>query len=229
MDRKYLKLIIIVFFGLSAVYLAGQQPILFGSQGEEYAGSAVMRADMTQQELELAMDILDAVNQERVAQGLSQLTWHNGAAQTAYDHSVDMDDRNFFDHTNPDGHSVGDRLTADGIGYTAAGENIAMGYQTVESVMQGWMNSPGHRANILRESFTHLGVGVHLDDGGPWWTQVFVVPTGQDTTDLNVTNDDESGTDNGTTTTTTTDDTRDGGDSSDGDSQRIGCFIGMLR
>lgn len=227
MNRKKCKLLIIVILGLSAVCLIGRQQILWGNQGAEDLGTAVMRADMTQSELELAMDVLTAVNQERAAQGLSQLTWHNGAAQTAYDHSADMDDRNFFDHTNPDGQSVGDRLTADGIGYTAAGENIAMGYQTVASVMEGWMNSPGHRANILRENFTHLGVGVHLDDGGPWWTQVFLVPTGQDTTDLDVTNDDTTTDDD--TGSTTTDDSRDGGDSSDGDSQKIGCFIGTLR
>lgn len=70
-----------------------------------------------------------------------------------------MQQREFFDHTNPDGDSPFDRLATAGITYSTAGENIAYGYQTAEAVVAAWLDSPGHRANIERESFTHHGIG----------------------------------------------------------------------
>jgi uncharacterized protein YkwD len=81
--------------------------------------------------------------------------------------------RDFFDHTNPDGEDPGDRITAAGYRWSTYAENIARGQQTAADVMQAWMNSPGHRANILNCSVEETGLGVHEGDGGPWWTQVF--------------------------------------------------------
>ena len=130
---------------------------------------------MSAAELELAYAVLDLVNVERQNAGLAPLAWHDEAAEVAFAHSVDMDVRGYFEHTNPDGQQPWDRLSAAGVGWSTAGENIAMGYPTPESVMEAWMNSPGHRENILRESFTHLGVGVH-DNGSIWWTQAFLRP-----------------------------------------------------
>ena len=130
---------------------------------------------MSPSELAKALEVLDLVNQIRQQNGLGTLTWDNTAAEVAYRHSLDMDVRDFFAHTNPDGDSPGDRLTAGGVAWTAYGENIAMGYATAQDVMDAWMNSPGHRDNILYPNFTHLGVGVH-ENGSTWWTQNFFRP-----------------------------------------------------
>jgi uncharacterized protein YkwD len=80
--------------------------------------------------------------------------------------------RDFFDHTNPDGDGPGERVTAAGYRWATYGENIAKGQRTPAQVMESWMNSPGHRANILNCSFEEIGIGLH-DGGGPYWTQVF--------------------------------------------------------
>jgi uncharacterized protein YkwD len=129
---------------------------------------------MSEGERAWAVAVFDLVNQERVNAGVAPLIWDEAATGVAYAHSVDMQVRNFFDHTNPSGQSPGDRLTQAGIAWTACGENIAMGYGSPASVMNAWMNSPGHRSNILHPMFTHLGVGVHAPGSGPWWTQNFV-------------------------------------------------------
>jgi uncharacterized protein YkwD len=100
---------------------------------------------------------------------------HWAASQVAYEHCVDMDVRDFFSHTNPDGDGPGDRIAAAEISHAGWGENIAWGYASPQAVMDGWMNSPGHRANILNSAWTHVGIGVHAPGvGGPWWTQVFL-------------------------------------------------------
>jgi uncharacterized protein YkwD len=83
-----------------------------------------------------------------------------------------MRDRNFFDHTNPDGLDPFQRAAKAGITAMWA-ENIAQGQATPAEVMTDWMNSPGHRANILDCKLTTLGVGVAYGSGGPWWTQDF--------------------------------------------------------
>ena len=80
--------------------------------------------------------------------------------------------RGFFDHTDPDGDTPWDRAAAAGIS-DLGGENIARGQADAQAVMEAWMNSPGHRANILNCDYRTLGVGVHVGAGGPWWTQDF--------------------------------------------------------
>ncbi|MFG2307350.1 sigma-70 family RNA polymerase sigma factor [Streptomyces sp. NPDC048566] len=117
--------------------------------------------------------VVALVNKERAAAGCGPVTEDAQLEKAALDHSVDMDARNFFDHGNPDGEDPGERITAAGYRWSTYGENIAMGQQTPESVMDSWMNSPGHRANILNCSFKNIGVGVHKGSGGPWWTQDF--------------------------------------------------------
>jgi uncharacterized protein YkwD len=112
------------------------------------------------------------VNQERAKQGCRAVTSDARLTQAAQGHSADMARRGFFDHTNPDGKSPGDRITAAGYRWSTYGENIAKGQPTPASVMKSWMNSPGHRANILNCKFAEIGVGV-VKSGGPYWTQVF--------------------------------------------------------
>ena len=119
-------------------------------------------------------DFVTLMNQHRLAQGLDALVWSDSLAAVAQAHSQDMRDRDFFDHTNPDGDDPFDRMTAAGISYGYAGENIAFGYSTGQSVFDGWINSPGHKANIENGNYTHHGVG-YVEDGH-YWTHVFSRP-----------------------------------------------------
>ncbi|MFF5858858.1 sigma-70 family RNA polymerase sigma factor [Streptomyces sp. NPDC012751] len=117
--------------------------------------------------------VIALVNKERAAAGCGPVTEDgqlDGAAQGLSD---DMAARGFFDHTDPDGDGPGERITAAGYRWSTYGENIARGQQSPQAVMDSWMNSPGHRANILDCSFRNIGVGVRDGSGGPWWTQDF--------------------------------------------------------
>ncbi|SOD69710.1 Uncharacterized conserved protein YkwD, contains CAP (CSP/antigen 5/PR1) domain [Streptomyces sp. 1222.2] len=116
--------------------------------------------------------VLLLVNEERAKAGCSPVAADSDLSRLAETFSKDMALRAFFDHTDPDGADPWDRAAALGI-TGLGGENIARGQATAEAVMEAWMNSPGHRANILNCDFKTLGVGVHLGDGGPWWTQDF--------------------------------------------------------
>ncbi|WP_343040741.1 sigma-70 family RNA polymerase sigma factor [Streptomyces typhae] len=117
--------------------------------------------------------VLRIVNDERQKAGCRPLTYNSKLATAAKRHSTDMKARNYFDHTSPDGTDPGKRITAAGYRWSTYGENIARGQQSASSVMTSWMNSEGHRANILNCSFKELGVGIERGSGGPWWTQNF--------------------------------------------------------
>lgn len=126
---------------------------------------------------EFAVRVFELTNQERVNAGLEPFKWSDDLAAVAYTHSADMAKRNFFSHNNPDGQTPFDRMRAYGIRYSYAAENIAMGQRTPEAVVSGWMNSAGHRANILNPNLTHLGVGFYQTSGGTtYWTQNFCTP-----------------------------------------------------
>ncbi|MGW3690140.1 CAP domain-containing protein [Streptomyces sp. NPDC005125] len=113
-----------------------------------------------------------AVNQRRRSVDLPALRLDERLRASARAHSADMAEREFFSHETPCGRHPADRMRA--AGYPApAAENIARGQQSVPVVMRDWMNSPGHRANILREGLATIGVGVHFGPAGPWWTQNF--------------------------------------------------------
>ncbi|WP_328940712.1 CAP domain-containing protein [Streptomyces sp. NBC_00250] len=119
-----------------------------------------------------ADQVIALVNAERAKAGCGPLTANATLTRAAQGHSDDMAARDFFDHTNPDGDGPGERVTDAGYPWSTYGENIAMGQSSPESVMDSWMNSPGHRANILNCSFKEIGIGIH-SEGGPYWTQVF--------------------------------------------------------
>ncbi|MFF3501938.1 sigma-70 family RNA polymerase sigma factor [Streptomyces sp. NPDC003247] len=120
-----------------------------------------------------AAQVIALVNKERADAGCDPVSENSKLRAAAQGHSDDMAARDFFDHTNPDGDGPGERITAAGYRWSTYGENIAMGQQTAEAVMTSWMNSEGHRANILNCAFEEIGVGIHEDGGGPWWTQAF--------------------------------------------------------
>jgi uncharacterized protein YkwD len=115
-------------------------------------------------------EFVELMNAHRTSMGLAPLAWDAGVAAVAQAHSEDMVARSFFSHTNPDGESPFDRLSAAGITYTAAGENIAYGYPTASSVLTAWLGSDGHRRNIENANYTHHGVGLE----GTYWTHVFI-------------------------------------------------------
>lgn len=117
-------------------------------------------------------DVLTLVNQERAKVGCSPVSGDAALASLAGNYSSDMAERDFFDHTDPDGATPWDRAEKAGIS-DLGGENIARGQANAQSVMDAWMNSPGHRANILNCDYKTLGVGAHFAPGGPWWTQDF--------------------------------------------------------
>ncbi|QLH27373.1 CAP domain-containing protein [Streptomyces sp. Rer75] len=120
--------------------------------------------------LEDAVAVL--VNRERTRRGLVPLSTDERLRQSARSHSADMARRDFFDHVTPEGRSPADRMLAAGFPLPA-GENIAAGQPHPAIVMVEWMNSPGHRVNILNGDFRVIGVGVHMAEGGPVWTQNF--------------------------------------------------------
>ena len=122
-------------------------------------------------------EMLDSVNSERARESLDALTWCPALARSATEHSTDMAAQNYFEHQSLDRREVSDRAEAQGYNYRTVGENIAVGQRDVEEVMQGWMNSPGHRDNILRPEYMHLGSGVATGDfkgqRSIYWTQNF--------------------------------------------------------
>ncbi|MFE4172028.1 CAP domain-containing protein [Streptomyces sp. NPDC056909] len=119
-----------------------------------------------------AAAVLSLVNEERAKAGCAPVRADAALGALAQDFSEDMAARGFFDHTDPDGRTPWDRAEAAGV-QGLGGENIARGQATAQAVMDSWMNSEGHRANILNCDYTRLGVGVHTGSGGPWWTQDF--------------------------------------------------------
>ena len=116
--------------------------------------------------------VIELVNDIRKDHGLSPLTANWELSRVARYKSQDMHDRHYFSHTSPTYGSPFDMMKSFGISYRSAGENIAMGYKTPEAVVDGWMNSSGHRANILNASFTQIGVGYVTE--GNYWTQMFI-------------------------------------------------------
>lgn len=118
--------------------------------------------------------ILTLVNAERAKAGMSALQLDEKACAAANVRAKEVPV--VFDHVRPSGKSSFTALDEAGVSYIAAGENIAKGYLTAEDVMNGWMNSEGHRANILTASFTHIGVG--YDKSTHSWVQLFITKTG---------------------------------------------------
>ena len=122
-------------------------------------------------------EVVDRTNAERVRRGLRALTVDQRLAAAAQAHSADMVQRGFFAHESPDGRQVWDRAVAAGYAYRKVAENIAAGQRSAEEVVRGWMESPGHRANILDGDLAQIGVGrVEGGSYGVYWTQVFGTP-----------------------------------------------------
>ncbi|AKF03008.1 Transporter [Sandaracinus amylolyticus] len=116
---------------------------------------------------------LALTNAARREAGLSDLVCDEGLARAARLHSQDMCNQNYFMHDSLDGRSFVDRIDEQGVSWRTVGENIAHGYTTPEAVHTGWMNSDGHRRNILNGAFGRIGIGYVECGGRPYWTQDF--------------------------------------------------------
>ncbi len=117
-----------------------------------------------------ASEVLRLVNEYRAQYGLEALTLNNKLSEVAQAKAQDMKDNNYFSHNSPTYGTAFEMMKSFGISYSAAGENIAMGYSSPSAVVEGWMNSEGHRANILNGSFTQMGLGY----AGNYWCQMFI-------------------------------------------------------
>lgn len=124
------------------------------------------------------LQLFDLTNAARVENGLKPLVWSDLARWSSRKHSEDMAVNSYFDHTNLKGEDPFDRMEKEGIRFSYAGENLAMGQSSSIFAHEGLMNSLGHRENILEPKFTHLGVGVMFQQGTdvPYYTENFYTP-----------------------------------------------------
>ena len=121
---------------------------------------------------EFEQQVVDLTNAEREKHGLAPFQIDETLSKVARVKSQDMADNNYFSHQSPTYGSPFEMMQQFGVTYRAAGENIAKGQRSPEQVVNAWMNSEGHRANILNANFTHIGVG-HVANGN-YWTQQFI-------------------------------------------------------
>ena len=130
-------------------------------------------SSQTAEEAALAAKVVELVNKERTSRGLNPLSQNlsvQTAAQVRSREQVEL-----FSHTRPNGSSCFTVLSENGVSYKGAGENIAYGQKTAEAVVDAWMNSDGHRANILSGNFTDIGVGCYISPNSTiYWTQLFI-------------------------------------------------------
>lgn len=138
-----------------------------------YPGQKITIPVVTEKNFE--NQVIQLTNQERAKYGLKPLAANWELSRVARYKSADMRDRNYFSHTSPTYGSPFDMMKNFGVSYRAAGENIAAGQTTPQQVVQAWMNSEGHRKNILSPNYTQIGVGYAA--GGSqrhYWTQMFI-------------------------------------------------------
>lgn len=155
--------------GLSEIKNANPQ---FTNPDLIYPGQTVYIPLTDSSVLNYEKEVVRLVNVEREKAGLKPLTYDWELSRVARIKSQDMKDNKYFSHTSPTYGSPFQMMKSFGIKYRSAGENIARGQATPQSVVNAWMNSSGHRANILNPSFTHIGVGYVAD--GRYWTQMFI-------------------------------------------------------
>lgn len=152
---------------------------------------ATKPANMTDQEFMFAIDVFNRVNEYRAMNGRAALTWNADVAHVAQRHTISMENATVLTHSSLPPNpactvppmfchavrlSAGDPPAVNPIAWTRATENVARGQISAEEVMNAWIASPGHNANLLDAGVSQLGVGVRLGGAGPWWTQNFIQP-----------------------------------------------------
>lgn len=179
LEDQWLQLYFDTFTGeLSSVRLLTEEVLLLQRPySVTYRGDLPVAPELSAQqwaEIEKgeARQIFDLTNLIRDRHGFAPVEWDDEVANVAYLHSKDMSQGNYFSHTSPTFGELGDRFENGGIPFKAVGENIAAKYVDGVAAVEGWLNSEGHRATLLHEGFTHLGVGVYQD----YYTQNFMTP-----------------------------------------------------
>ena len=137
-----------------------------------YPGQILTIPIMDKATLSYEEQVVNLTNAERTKAGLKPLKMNWELSRVARYKSQDMHDKKYFDHTSPTYGTPFDMMKKFGITYKTAGENIAYGQKPPQQVVTAWMNSPGHRANILSGAFTEIGVG--YVPSGNYWTQMFI-------------------------------------------------------
>ena len=137
-----------------------------------YPGQVLNIPSIDETVIEFEKEVIRLVNVERKKAGVGELKYNWQLSRVARFKSEDMSKKKYFSHTSPTYGSPFEMIKNFGISYRSAGENIARGYSTPEAVVKGWMNSSGHRANILNSGFREIGVGYCPD--GKYWTQMFI-------------------------------------------------------
>ena len=137
-----------------------------------YPGQVLNIPQISQSVLSYESEVIRLVNEVRRENGLKALTANWELSRVARYKSQDMLNKGYFSHTSPTYGTPFQMIKAFGLSYRTAGENIARGYSTPQAVVNGWMNSSGHRANILNASYTQIGVGYVAQ--GNYWTQMFI-------------------------------------------------------
>ncbi|MBY0121266.1 SCP-like extracellular protein [Bacillus sp. S/N-304-OC-R1] len=132
-------------------------------QGQKQAAQGISK---------IAQQVIDLTNAQRRQNGLPDLKADAQLCGVAQKKSEDMQQKHYFSHTSPTYGSPFDMMRDFGVTYKSAGENIAQGQPTPQEVVQAWMNSEGHRKNILSNNFTNIGIG--YDQNGNYWTQMFI-------------------------------------------------------
>ncbi len=155
--------------GLSEIISANPQ---ISNPALIYPGQVITIPTMDSTVLNFESEVVRLVNEIRVKNGLNMLTEDWELSRVARYKSQDMRDNKYFSHTSPVYGSPFEMMKNFGISYRSAAENIAKGQKTPQAVVNSWMNSTGHRANILNASYTHIGVGYVAD--GNYWTQMFI-------------------------------------------------------
>ncbi|MGI5849070.1 MAG: LysM peptidoglycan-binding domain-containing protein [Christensenellales bacterium] len=141
-----------------------------------YVGQTVLIPD-TNSLLSYEQQVFELVNKERANRGIELLKYNSELARVARFKSQDMIDKGYFSHYSPTYGSPFQMMEKFGLRFSAAGENIAYGQRTASEVMNTWMNSSGHRANILSGAYTQIGIGVaKASNGTLYWTQMFIKP-----------------------------------------------------
>ena len=156
------------------------------SAGSDGASSAAIEVSSVSGDCaylgEFFSDLLDLTNEARKDAGLKPLRSSYQLGVSAQEYAEDLATQNFFSHQGKDGSTLSSRVAATGYDFAAAGENIAAGQRTAQTVFDGWMNSDGHRKNILATDYTEVGFGLFdatgSSDYGKYWVQNFGTPDG---------------------------------------------------
>lgn len=151
----------------------GNKPSVPDNGGSNSGSGDVNKPSDNGQHSAFISEVVRLVNKERAAYGLSAVTAGNGALSRAAATRASEQAKS-FSHTRPDGSKWTTVLSQYGVSYRNAGENVAYGQDTPAEVMNAWMNSDGHRANILNEGYTEIGVGVYYKNGTYYWSQLFI-------------------------------------------------------